>query len=715
MDLTFGLPGWYLLPCALVAAGATWWLYRTTIPDLPGAQRFLLGSLRFLALFLIAFLLLEPILQRLQKRTVEPVVGLLVDQSESMLLADSLLGEAGVPIQQALRQLGNETDALNVRTFGFGASVSEIPSADSLRFTHSRTDIAQALDRLRAELVNEPLAAVILVSDGLYNTGANPLHLADRYPVPVFSVAHGDSSARRDVRIDGVITNNLSYAGSEVPVQVRIRNDGVPEAPLQVTLFDGSAVIGTITTALPSPGSERMVEMAFEAAEPGLRALRVVITRYEDEVTWRNNETRFDVQVLDQKKSIFLVAGAPSPDVAAVRRLLEADDTASLTVRTQKPDGSWQEGAFPSDFDDIDLIVAVGFPGASTPPADAARVTDAVASGTPMLFLMDRSLSLPGLQRSFASLLPLQPRSIRPGYMDGTIQQTPAAASHAVFDIDERRDGSLWRRLPPISLSETQWEAAAGATVLATSEIRGVALPDPVLAVMRRGQVKTAALTAHGIWRWTLVPEDLESEAARFTQLMGNLVQWLYAADDDRLVRVAPVESSFAEGEPVLFRGEVYDEALRPLPDASLTLRLTSPGGQVFPYEMQPQGNGRFLMDLGALPAGSYTFEAVAAFEDAEVGTDRGAFSIGRRTLEYRQTRADFDLMRQLAARSGGSMVTSSDVSGLADAIRSASTFQPTDASSISQIRLWQRFPFLALILLFLTVEWFFRKRWGMV
>ena len=715
MDLTFGLSGWYLLPCALLAGGATWWLYRTTIPELSAAQRLLLGSLRFLALFLIVFLLLEPILQRLQQRTVEPVVGLLVDQSESMLLADSLLGDAGTPIREALTQLSTETEGLALRTFGFGASVAEAASTDSLRFTHSRTDLAQALDRLRSELSDEPLAAVILVSDGLYNTGANPLHVADRFPVPVFSVAHGDSSSRRDVRIEGVITNNLSYAGSEVPVQVRTRNDGVPVAPLQITLFDGSAAVGSVSTELPPSGAERTVELTFEASEPGLRDLRVVISRYEDEVTWRNNEARFDVQVLDQKKSILLLAGAPSPDVAAIRRLLEADEAASLTLRTQKTDGTWHEGDFPSDLGNVDLIVAVGFPGAATLPAETALVTDAVASGTPLLFMMDRSASIPRLQQSFASLLPLQPGTIRPGFIDGTIQQTPAAASHAVFDIDERRDGSLWRRLPPISLSETQWEAAAGATVLATAEIRGVSLPDPVLAVMRRGRVKTAALIAHGIWHWTLVPEDLEPESARFAQLLGNLVQWLYAADDDRLVRVAPIESSFAEGETVLFRGEVYDEALRPLSDASLTLRLTSPGGQVFPYEMQPQGNGRFVIDLGALPAGSYTFDATAEFENAEVGVDRGAFSIGRRTLEYRQTRADFDLMRQIASRSGGTMVSSADVSGLGEAIRAASTFRPVSETSISQIRLWQRVPFLALVLLLLTVEWFFRKRWGMV
>ena len=715
MDLSFGISGWFLLLCGLLAAALTLWSYRTTIPELPVGQRGALGVLRFLALFLVLFLLFEPILQRMEERTLEPVVGVLVDQSESMLLADSLLGDTGPTLRQVLDDVSSETAGLSLRTFGFGAGVEEAGGLDSLTFTHSRTDLAQALSGIESELSGEPLAAIVVVSDGLYNSGANPLHIADRYSVPIFAVAHGDSSARRDVRIEGVITNNLSYAGSEVPVQVRIRNEGASAAPLQVTLFEGGASLATVSTDLPPDGAERTVDLSFAAPEPGRRDLRVVISRYEDEVTYRNNEARFEVQVLDQKKSVLLIAGAPSPDVAALARLIGDDDTATLTLLTQKRDGSWHEGDFPDELESFDLILAVGYPGTSSLPAEAARVAAAVESGTPLLFVFDRSTAPSLLQQSLAPFLPVQLGTVRSTFIDGTIQQTPAAASHAIFDIDDRRDGSRWRRLPPISLSESQWEAAAGATVLATSEIRGIALPDPVLAVMRRGRVKSAAMTAHGFWRWTLVPEDLAPDAARFGQLVDNMIQWLYAADDDRLVRVSPVETSFAEGEPVLFRGEVYDEALRPLDDASLTLQLTSPQGQVFPYEMQSRGNGRFSIDIGSLPAGRYTFNATATRDDQELGTDQGQFSIGRRTLEYRRTRADFDLMRQLASRSGGSMVTGADVNGLGNAIRAASTYRPITESSLNQVRLWQRAPFLAVILLLLSLEWFFRKRWGMV
>jgi len=130
---------------------------------------------------------------------------------------------------------------------------------------------------------------------------------------------------------------------------------------------------------------------------------------------------------------------------------------------------------------------------------------------------------------------------------------------------------------------------------------------------------------------------------------------------------------------------------------------------------MQPRGNGRYALDIGSLPAGNYTYQATASRDEQDIGQDAGAFSIGKRTLEYRRTQADFDILRQIAARSGGAMFMADDPSGLEDAIRSASGYVPVSESSLSQVRLWQRYPFLVLILVLLSAEWFFRKRWGMV
>lgn len=715
MNLTFGQSPLFLLLLLSIAGAGAWWTYRTTIPEIDPLKRFFLGSLRFVSLAIILFLLFEPLLQKQTARTEEPVVAVLFDSSESMALADSLLGAPRSGSMDLMEAIRAETTGFNTRFYTFADNLSIIDSLDTVTLSGSRTNIASALSDAASQLADDNLSALILVSDGLYNAGSNPLHLAEQFPVPLMTVAHGDTSAQRDVRIADVITNELTYAGSIVPVQVRVRNEGITPSPLVLSLMEGSRVISTERLTLPRSGTEVVVDLEFEARDPGRREFRVALTRYENEATWRNNDHRFSVQVLDQKKSILLVAGAPSPDVSALSRLIHEDDTAELTMFVQSRRGAFIEGELPTDLGSYDLILSIGFPGPATIPADARRIAEQIASGTPFLFVLDHETSLARLDSEFGALLPVTLESSRDSFVPGSMNQMPGATSHAIFDIADRQDASLWRRLPPLYVSESTWSTAPGATELASVEIRGIALPDPLFAVMRRGPVKSAALLANGFWRWTLVPEDLEFEADRFKTMFANLIQWLYASDDDRLVRVYPAEREFAEGESVNLRGEVYDESLRPISDASLSLQVTSPEGQIFPFEMLARGNGRYGLDIGTLPSGAYEYRAAASRDDAILGKDTGSFSIGKRAIEFRQTRADGNLMSGLASRSGGVAFVSSNVNGMNEAIRALPSYLPVTTTSMEQIRLWQLMPLLFFMLFLLTIEWFFRKRFGMV
>lgn len=699
----------------LLAFSAAWWTYRDTIPEIEPSKRWILGTLRFASLAIILLLLFEPLLQRESVIQTEPVVAVLIDNSESMALADSLtegMSPSTANIQAAIEA---QTRGMDTRVFTFGESLSSADSLGGLELTQSRTDISNALSGVAELLSDDNFAALVLVSDGLYNSGTNPIHVAERFPVPIISVSHGDSTVQRDVRIVDVVSNEIVYAGSIVPVQVRIRNDGYDASQLTITLTSGSQIEDRKVVPLPASGQEVTVDLEYETSEPGRKEYTVSVSRFENEITYRNNAHRMNVQILDQKKSILLVAGAPSPDVSAFMRMLRSDDTAEVTPFIQDNRGSFYEGDLPADLTEFDLIILMGYPGPSSIPADSRRLVDTIKDGTPYLFVMDRRTNLGKLERNFGSVLPARTGSSRSAFLDGTILQTPSASSHAIFDIEDRRDVSIWRRLPPISLSESPWSASPGATVLATSEVRGIDLGDPIFVVGRQGNVRSAAILAHGFWRWSILPEDLEPDAIRFDQLFANLVQWLYATDDDRLVRVYPSQREFAEGESVVLRGEVYDESLLPVTDASLSLLLTSPEGQVFPFEMQARGNGRYSIDIGSLPAGTFSYAATATRDDVEIGEDTGAFTIGQKLLEYRRTQADFAILSQISNRSGGPALLSLDTDEIRNQLESLPNFAPVSEASISQSRLWQRYPFLLVVLVLLSIEWFFRKRFGMV
>ena len=130
---------------------------------------------------------------------------------------------------------------------------------------------------------------------------------------------------------------------------------------------------------------------------------------------------------------------------------------------------------------------------------------------------------------------------------------------------------------------------------------------------------------------------------------------------------------------------------------------------------MSSVGNGRYSLDVGSLPAGSYEYTATAARNELILGEDTGFFSIGTRTLEFRNTKAYFALMAQIAARSGGAVIAPEDVTNVLNQLESIVDLSSTSRLVNAQSRLWQKVPFLFLIMVLLTAEWFFRKRFGMV
>jgi hypothetical protein len=165
----------------------------------------------------------------------------------------------------------------------------------------------------------------------------------------------------------------------------------------------------------------------------------------------------------------------------------------------------------------------------------------------------------------------------------------------------------------------------------------------------------------------------------------------------------------------VIFSGQVYDENLQPLSDVSVSLEIRHPTGEDFPYAMQSLGNGQYRADLGSFPEGTYEYEAVATLDSGELGRDRGSFTVGELSLEFRNPSADRRLMRQVARRSGGTTVEQDSLEELPSILASLPTYRPATRITESQLRLWRYLPLLFALLILMTAEWFFRKRFGLV
>jgi len=722
MTLSLGINPFILGLCLLVSLGISVWAYRTTIPHLPTGTRTSLTLLRFLSLSLILFLIFEPIVRLISIHDEPPVLAVLIDDSQSLSITpdieDSALVKPGASVREALHKLAAMKIPGQLTFFSFSDHIKPLAGEDgepdSLQFDGERTDISQALRDVKETLKGQNLMGMVLISDGQYNTGRNPIYAAERSEIPIFTVAVGDTIPRRDIQIRRIITNEIAYAGNEQPVQIGLRTEDYAGKRVIVSLLHDGKVVASSPVVLPAGTGEVPVNLKVIFPEPGLQRLQARVTRLDGEVTFRNNTGSTVVRVLKSKKRILLLAPAPSPDLAALHQMLEANDATEIQSYIQKDRGSFYEGVPPILLKDFDLIILAGYPGREAPTPLNQRIVQAARDGTPVLFLLESQTDLRVLARHFPEILPAVPRVIRKGYVEAAFSITSLGSRNPILDLSSTLKQGI-RRLPPLLFGDTRWQSAPDARILATAIVRGVPLPDPLLVVRHRGNARSAALLGAGTWRWKYVPEDLDDVAEFWPKLFSNLLQWLTTREDKRPVRVTPIESTISGGTPVEFTGEVYDESLNPVNDASVEVVVTQKDGSRLPLTMKSESDGRYEVNIGTMPEGTYHYEATAERNGVLLGTDKGTFAVGSLSLEFQETQANVPLMRQIAARSGGSFFRFDQLERLPGVLTDSDTFKSTSESSFNEIRLWRRFSMLGLIIFLLTGEWFLRKRRGMV
>ena len=707
--IAFGLHPWPLVLCAVAAAAVTFFTYRRSMPrPAPPGLALLLG-LRFLALLLLLCLLFQPFWRVRAVEEHPAVLAVLVDDSQSLGMEARSPSPAQV-VDSALRHLPEI--AGDKRLFAFSGGARALDGPDSLRFLGERTDLSQALDDVREALESEHLRGVLLLSDGQYNTGRSPLYVAERYGAPIHTVAVGDTLRQRDVQIRRITTNDIGYVGRDTPVQVGILAHGYENEQVVASLLEGSTLLSTHALTLPGDGLDRPVDMTFTPTAEGLRQLSVAVTELDGEVSYRNNRETFTIRILKNRRRVLVLAAAPHPDLAAIRGFLLDDADTEVVSFVQKDPGSFYEGSAPDSYSDFDLVVLMGFPGRGASPAVVQRVAGAAASGARLLFMLTPQTDIAQLRSVLGAALPVTPVRVRATFEDASFAPTSAGLQHAILDLPDL--ATALTRLPPLSSSLTHWESSPDARVLAQASLRGVDLDEPMLVVRSRAGNRSAALLGSGTWRWMNLPEDLGAFSSLWPMLFDNLTQWLTTPEDDRRVRVQPAMSTFAGGETIQFTGQVYDESLNPVGDASVSLEITTPDGARYPYTLDALGGGRYVIDIGTLPEGSYAYEAQAMRREATFGRDTGVFTVGALTLEFRETSTNASLLRQIAHRSGGQFFTPATLDELSSVLAADSSFAPRMESAVRERALWQWPVPFAIVILLLTTEWILRKRAGM-
>lgn len=692
--IDFGTKYWFIfLPFIIVTAAVlvvVLYYKNTNNKELTKNQIRILSVLRFISAFLIAFLLLSPFIKNLKKIVQNPIIITAWDNSASMIsVPDSgrIKNEINNTRQQISDELGN---SYSIVSYAFGENTRLTSEPD---FEDKNSNYSELISTINNNHFNENIGAVVIAGDGIYNRGKNPVNLADEINYPVYTIGLGDTLETTDARIENIRVNRTAFSGNRFPVEVETYFSKLRNISLRLTVYEDKT---EVTEKVITPVNDDyfvMQEFILEAGSPGLKHFSVQIEYAEEEKNTDNNKSDFVINVLENKQKILILSDGPHPDIGAIKNTLDLQQTYEVSVFTNEP--------YPSNLENFNLIILNQLPSASK--SAATIISKAEENRLPLLFIVGNKTFLPQLNALD------QGAKVTPLASSGEEVQATINPGYRIFTLSEELT-EIARRFPPLLAPFADYEINPEFSTLFYQKIKNIETAKPLIITGNINGRKSGFIFGEGLWRWRLYNYYFEQSQAQFNELINQLVQYLALREneDNFIINFQPV---YAETEEVIFRAEVYNESYEKITTEEVKIKILNEAGEEFDFTFDEQ-NDNYFLNAGHLPEGDYSFNAEVNIGN-ETFTETGSFTVIAVNIENTLSKANHQVLYQLAGLSGGKFYHPGQTSQLVSDIKNNQKLKPSVYFQEMINELLNLRWLFAVVLILLSVEWFLRKYWG--
>lgn len=694
--LSFQYPAWFLIFCVILGLGYALGLYyrEKTFRDQAPWLTWLLGILRFLMVAIASALLLSPLLRSLQTETKKPLVILAQDNSESV--AASMTEEQQQAYRQSIESLSKSlSDEYEFKEYSFG---SEVREGIDFSYEDKVTNISEVFNDIYDLYSNQNLGAVVLATDGIYNEGSNPVYSGNKLGVPVFTVALGDTTPKRDVILKRVFHNRIAYLGDKFSVQIDVSalNCSASATTLSVSKVEGNNVrrLQEIPLNIDRNDFFTTQEVILDATPAGVQRFRISLSAVPNEVSTANNTKDIFIDVLDARQKVLVLANAPHPDITALKQSLTTNENYEVKV------------AYVSNFTEpiaeYDMVVLHQLPSLGN-SADAL-INEINKRKIPVFYIVGNQTDINRFNR-VQSLL-----TIRAGGANSNEVQARTVPGFNLFTIGEGLSGGIGI-FPPLIAPFGDFNVGANAQVLLRQRIGRIDTEYPLLVLGTDNEARAGVLAAEGIWKWRLFDYLQHQNQDIFDELLGKTMQYVGLKEDKRRFRVSMDKNIFNENEPVIFDGELYNDNYELINEPDVSMSITDEEGKEYDYVFN-RVNNAYTLSAGILPVGNYRFTANTVASGESLQYD-GQFTVQPIQLELFESTADHRLLQLISDQFGGTLVGPDAVASLAGRIAEKETVAPVIYQSVATRSVINLKWIFFLLLTLLTAEWFLRRYFG--
>lgn len=669
----------FLLLSLLIAAGLSFYQYFYKAKSKSNINLFL-AVLRFLSIFGILLLLINPIISRSTYEIVKTPLPIVVDNSSS--IANLKADATTLDLYKKLSTNSALQEKFDLQTYQFD---SEFQTSDKFDFKGRQTNIDQVAKNLKSINKNANFPTVI-ITDGNQTEGSDYVY---SFPSEnkVYPLIVGDTTTFLDLKVNQLNVNKYAFHKNKFPVEVFLQYSGTKTINADFSIRQGNSVLNKQTVSFSPTKKSAVINVLLPADKVGLQIFKAIISSKEQEKNTYNNVKNFAVEVIDQKTNVAIVSSINHPDIGALKRAIETN--AQRKVIIVKPND------INNSLRDYNVLVLY------QPKPDFKSVFDNNKTAGINTFIIT------GTDTDY-NFLNQQQTSL--SFKMSAQKEDYIASFNRQFNLFAMDDIGF-EQFPPLQNAFGTVTASNNITVLLSSKIRNIETNAPLLAFTENQGKRSAFLLGENIWKWRLQSHVNNKSYEKFDIFIDKTIQFL-ASNNAKKSLVVSHESFYNSGDALEITAQYFNKNYEFDEKARLTISVTNRNPkQTKRYDLLKTNNA-YKVNLDGLPAGQYTF---AVKELNSNTTYNGYFEVLDFDIEKQFVNPDVAKLTQLATQTTGKAYYPNQADDLIKSLLENESYKAVQKAIVKKTPLIDWIWLLVLIAVTLSSEWFIRKYNGLL
>lgn len=665
---------WIIL-IILGSVGLTWFQYAKQLKT--HAQRGLLFAIpRCLAYICLGLLFLDLEINQNEVITEKPDLIIGIDNSMSMAqLTDT------IELRQQLTSFIEDkalNTAFNINTFSFSEDYEQL---DDLDFKGSQTNISSFLKDI-TKIYRKDTSPIVLFSDGQQTQGQDYAYHGIPDSRTLIPVIVGDTTTYSDLKIDRINANSYAFLNNQFPVEVFLSSNSNSDIKTEFLLKVNNKVIAKKTVEFSEEKKATNFKLYTKATQLGVNTYTAELVPVSEK-NIQNNTQKFAVEVIDERTKILMVYDNLHPDIGMFKKSIANNSQKAFVLRTIDDDMT--------DIGSFNLVILY------QPNRNFNRL---------YTLLNNQGINhivIGGTQTDYNFLNRMQPH----------FTKNTTNATEEFYPLDNKSFGSYQQEeidvnsFPPLENEFGDITLRTEADILQYQRIDGFTTEQPLIMTVTEQQRKVAYIFGENMWRWRMRSYVNQGNFKAFDRFLDQLIQFT-SSNETKKRLVSTTKSFYNQGDVNSITVQYFDRNYVFDPNKKITLSVTNKNTeQNYSYAFLLKDN-KYSVKINDLDGGDYSY--IIEVEDENV-SESGEFKVIDFMIERTFYRANKEKLETLS----DTFFYEDQLESLKEYLTSSQEFKPIQKNIAKKESLINWKILLVFIVVFLSLEWFSRKYYGLI